>query len=189
MASSNWLTNLAIAITFGAGIFFPVLVVFDSVPVAIAGGVIASILFFLFLRVQGNKAHKKEGTQVKANMNLYMRRFAITMTGYIVFLFGSIYLLERVESQVLSVIIAMLPMIPVFYGMWAYMQWVRNLDEFQQRIQFEAIAFSLGMTGMVTFTIGFLENAGIPQPGLIWIFPMIIMFWQIGLFIATRRYE
>jgi len=186
---SDVITNFVVAVTFGIGIFVPVMVIFDNMPIAAGGGVIASILFFLYLTARSNNADKKEGTQVRANMNRYMRRFAITMTGYIVFLFGSSYLLDRVESRILSILIAMLPMIPVFYGMWAFMQWVRSLDEFQQRIQFEAIAFSLGMTAMITFTVGFLENAGIPQPGLIWVFPMIIMFWGVGQFIASRRYE
>lgn len=189
MNNNNWLNNLIIAATFGIGIFFPIVLVFDTLPIAIGGGVIAAILFFLMLTFRAKNEDNKDSASVKTNASLYMRRFAISMWGYIVFLLASVYILNRIEAQNIQVLLALLPVIPVSYGLWAYMQWVRNLDEFQQRIQLEAVAFSLGMTGIVTFTIGFLENAGIPQPGLIWVFPMIIAFWGIGQLIAVRHYE
>lgn len=189
MNNSNWLNNLIIAATFGIGIFFPIVLIFDTLFIAIGGGVIAGILFFLILTFRKKDVNNKDSKSVKANASLYMRRFAIAMWGYIVFLLASVYSLNRIEGQNLRILIALLPVIPVSYGLWSYMQWLRNLDEFQQRIQLEAIAFSLGMTGIVTFTIGFLENAGIPQPGLIWVFPMIIAFWGVGQLIALRRYE
>lgn len=152
-------------------------------------GIVAGILFFIFLMRQSNRREIEEGKTVNQNARQYMGRFSIAIVGYVLFLLGSVMLLGRIDSQPLQIIIAILPMIPVSYGMWAYMQWVHNLDELQQRIQLEAIAFSLGMTGIITFTIGFLEGVGIPQIGLIWVFPMIIMFWGVGQFIAMRRYE
>lgn len=189
MNNNHWFNNIIIAATFGIGIFFPIVLILDTLLIAIGGGVIAGGLFFLMLTFRAKKENKQESTSVKTNTSLYMRRFVMAMWGYIVFLFTSVYILNKVETQSLQILIALLPMMPVSYGLWAYMQWIRNLDEFQQKIQMEAIAFSLGMTGIVTFTLGFLENAGIPQLGLIWIFPMSIFFWGIGLAIATRRYE
>jgi hypothetical protein len=156
---------------------------------ATIAGVIGGIAFFIFMHFQMKKREKAEGKTSMKNARLYMRRFALAMMGYVGTLFLSLFLLGRTDIQALRIALAILPILPVSYGLWAYMDWVRNLDELQQRIQLEAVAFSLGMTGVVTFTIGFLENAGVPQPSLIWIFPMIILFWGVGQFIAMRRYE
>jgi len=190
MSISDHINNAIVAVAFGFGIFMPVALVTDRVTIATIAGVASGILFFAFMTWSANRRDKREGTSVRENAKTYMRRFAIAMGGYVVFLLASVYLLNNlVENQYARMLIAVLPILPVSYGLWAYMQWVRDLDEFQQKIQLEAIAFSLGMTGIITFTIGFLQSAGVPQPGLIWVFPLMIMFWGVGQFIAMRRYE
>jgi hypothetical protein len=73
--------------------------------------------------------------------------------------------------------------------MAAFMTYLRQMDEMLRRIELEAFGFSLGLTAIVTFTLGLLENAGLPRFSLVWVFPMIMIFWGIGKAIAGRRYQ
>lgn len=122
---------------------------------------------------------------------LYRRRLIITMIIYVGLVVFMSSVLDSIEdtNRVLRVIVVLLPIIPIVFGMWAFMQFIRQIDELQRRIHFEAFAFSLGCTGLITFTLGFMENVGVPQFSLIWVFPMMIAFWGIGVAIAGRRYR
>ena len=67
---------------------------------------------------------------------------------------------------------------------------IRRLDELQQKIQLEALAFSFAGTGVLTSGYGFLVDAGLPDiewGALVW--PFIAGLWAIGLVIANRRYR
>jgi len=106
-----------------------------------------------------------------------------------VLLFFSIGTLDSVENDVARFALAVLPMLPIILGLGAFISLLRDLDELQRRIHFEGFAFSMALTGIITFTLGLLENAGFPSFGIIWVFPMLIAFWGIGSAIARKRYE
>ena len=183
------LNNFIVAVTFGFGLFFPASLVTENIWIATGIGIVSGSMFFIFSFFQTRKQNAENPVEVNENARRYMWRFGVAMTGYIVLLLVSISLQGRVEGQALSIAIAILPILPVLLGVWAYMDWLRNLDEFLRQIQLEAIGFSMAMTGVVTFTIGFLETADVPQPGYLWVFPMMIVFWGVGQFVALRRYE
>jgi hypothetical protein len=77
--------------------------------------------------------------------------------------------------------IVLLPMLPILLGFGAYLRLVRRMDEMEQRIQFEAVAFAVSVVGVVTFALGLLETAGMQ--------PSIIMLWGFGQILAKRRFE
>jgi hypothetical protein len=37
--------------------------------------------------------------------------------------------------------------------------------------------------------LGFAGNAGVPSPDMIWVLPMMVVFWGFGQAIASRRYD
>jgi hypothetical protein len=118
----------------------------------------------------------------------YTRDFLIVSFFY---MFGGVFawsLSPYLESP-WNYLVALLPMIPVALGMAVFARYLREMDELERRIQFEAIVFSTGATGIITFTLGILESRGLPPVGLIWVFPMIIFLWGIGLYFARRRYK
>ena len=119
----------------------------------------------------------------------YMRDFSISMTGYVVALLASELAFQRLPESSARLLLLLIPVIPILFAFAAFIRYVRELDELQQRIQMEAFAFSLGLTGILTFTYGLLESAGLPKVGLIWVFPVTIILWGIGQMIAKRRYE
>ncbi|MEO1287186.1 MAG: hypothetical protein AAFV93_05410 [Chloroflexota bacterium] len=166
----------------------PIALLLDALVLAIVVGILAGIGFFIYLMWEVRKQEREQGKKAMQTHRNYQRRFAVAMGGYIATLLLTVYLLDRVEAQPLRIILAILPMLPVLYGLWGYMEFIRNLDELQQKIQLEAIAFSMGLTGVITFTWGFLAGVDVPPLHSIWVFPMMIIFWGIGLFIAQRRY-
>ena len=85
--------------------------------------------------------------------------------------------------------VAALPMIGCIAALIAIMRQIRSLDEFQRRIQLEALAFSFAATAMITLTWGFLEGAGAPQFPTFGVWPLMGFTWAIGGFIAQRRYR
>ncbi|MCU0464408.1 MAG: hypothetical protein MUF38_07535 [Anaerolineae bacterium] len=120
----------------------------------------------------------------------YSQRFSLAMIMYAVTLVIAILIINRLdEDNTLRYLIALLPVIPVLFGFRAFMTFLRQMDELQRQINFEGFAFSLGLTGIITFTLGFLEMAGLELVGMIWVFPLSIALWGIGAAIARRRYE
>jgi hypothetical protein len=63
------------------------------------------------------------------------------------------------------------------------------MDELQRKIQLEAVVFGFCGTALLTFSYGFLENAGFPHLNWIWIFPLMAALWGLGQAIAARRYR
>jgi hypothetical protein len=86
-------------------------------------------------------------------------------------------------------LVILIPVIPIVYGITAFVRAVGELDELQRRIQLEAFAFSLGSTAVLTFGYGFLELAGLPRVSWLLVLPLMAFLWGVGLVIATRRYR
>jgi len=67
---------------------------------------------------------------------------------------------------------------------------IRRLDELQQKIQLEALAFAFAGTGLLASSYGFLVNAGLPDIDwgtLVW--PAMTALWAFGVLLASRRYR
>lgn len=119
----------------------------------------------------------------------YRREFLIAMGAYVILLIISISVLPGMGDNPLRYGVAVLPAIPILFGMFAYIRYVQHIDELRRRIQLEALAFSVGVTGLLTFALGLLENVGGPRISLVWVFPALVFFWGIGSFLANRRYQ
>ncbi len=127
---------------------------------------------------------------VKTAERQYRREFLSAMAAYVVVVIISITLINlSPHSAWWRVPLALAPVIPAIFGIIAYMRFVGRMDELQRRIQFEGIAFSFGVAGILTFSYGFLENVGFPHISLLWVFPFMIAIWGIGTGIASRRYS
>jgi phosphate/sulfate permease len=72
----------------------------------------------------------------------------------------------------------------------AYAVFVDAVDEFQRRIQSEAITISAGVVGFGSFAYGFLEEwAGFPHLPLIWVLPALIGVWGAAACVIRLRYK
>ncbi len=120
----------------------------------------------------------------------YMRRMASTAVVYVVAVMGVTLLINNVTLPFfIKVGLALLPMLPIIYGIWAYSSFVDELDELQRLIQSKAIIFAAGLTSILTIGYGFLEAyADFPTIGLLWVFPIMVFLWGLGQFIYGRTY-
>ena len=67
---------------------------------------------------------------------------------------------------------------------------ITRLDELQQRIMLEALALAFAGTGLLASGYGFLEEAGLPHfEWGVWAWPVMVIFWAIGLVISKWRYR
>lgn len=119
----------------------------------------------------------------------YMKGLSVAMVVYALVLVVTIVLLQQPLAAPLSYLVAVLPTLPIGYGMVVYRRFLGKMDEMQRQIQLVGLAFSVGFTGIIAMTWGFLELADAPKLPTILIFPMLIGFWGIGTMIAQRRYQ
>lgn len=86
--------------------------------------------------------------------------------------------------------VALAPLLPAMLMLRAYLVLIAAVDEFQRRIQSEAIIVAAGVVGFSSFAYGFLEEwAGFPHLPLIWVLPALIGVWGIALGVIRRRYQ
>jgi uncharacterized protein YacL len=121
---------------------------------------------------------------------LYTRQFISAMLAYAILLIVAVVLVERVSSTPLRVLLALLPVVPTMLGLFAFIRFLNQMDELQQRIQLSAIAFASGATAMLTFAYGLLESlADFSHIPWTFVFPLMVLLWGLGLAVAARRYQ
>jgi len=125
----------------------------------------------------------------KAGRN-YGIQMGITMgVVYPIFLFSAIAIIKRNPEAWWVPLLALIPMIPILFGLGAILRFFDRMDELQRRIQLTALAIAAGGVSIVTMTYGFLEwLADFPQLDIGWTFPILCIFWVGGLFFAQRKY-
>ena len=120
----------------------------------------------------------------------YTKEFTTAMVAYIVTLSISIAILQRHEfPKFWQVILSLIPAVPVLLVVIAMLRALKDSDELQQRVQLLATALAAALTGLITFTYGFLENVGFPKFPTFLVLPMMIMIWGLGLGYFSRRYQ
>ena len=102
-------------------------------------------------------------------------------------------LVNRAMSPTPSVrvVLALMPMIPVFLMGWSIVASIRELDELQRRIVLEAI-FSAFLAGaFLTLLYGQLQHARIGLPELNWalIWAAMAAPCAVAFIVSARRYQ
>jgi hypothetical protein len=121
----------------------------------------------------------------------YLREFVLAVIAYVIAIVAANSLLPYfpLYRSPWAIPISLLPIIPVIFILRGIVKLLLNSDELQQRIQLLAIGFAAGMTGLLTFSYGFLENIGMPRFSAIWVLPLMVVLWGIGLAYFSRRYQ
>ena len=86
-------------------------------------------------------------------------------------------------------VVAVAPMLGGLACARAIMRQLNRLDELQRRVQLDGLATSFLGTALVTFSYGFLENAGLPRLSMFVVWPLMAAFWIVGTLAANRRYR
>ncbi len=123
------------------------------------------------------------------NETRYLKEFSLSMAAYALAVLLAAQSLPRLEGLALRAAVSLLPVLPMVFALRAYLRYLADADELQQRIHLLAVAFAAGAVGMLTFALSFLENAGLPRFSLVWVFPALIGFWGLGIAWQSRRYR
>jgi peptidoglycan/LPS O-acetylase OafA/YrhL len=120
----------------------------------------------------------------------YYVELSAAMVLYVLALIASIWVLQGGWiADDWRLIVALLPCVPLFLVVIAILRQLRQDDELQRKIQFEALAFAFAGTALTTFGYGFLENVGFPKLPTFGIWPIMAVLWIAGLLIVRRRYR
>lgn len=118
--------------------------------------------------------------------------FGAVLAAYGVFLFASLALLRHAGDAIgwWRTPLALAPMLPAVAMLIVVVRQLGRLDEFQRRVEFEALAFAFGGTAIATFGYGFLEtDAGYPHLSWLFVWPVMAALWLTGLAAAQWRYR
>jgi hypothetical protein len=119
----------------------------------------------------------------------YAIEFSAAMIGYGIVLFGSIMLLKSYGETAWRYPLAISPLVPAGAALVAFVRFFRRVDELEQRIHLEALAFAFGASALATFGYGFLEGAGFPHLNWTFVWPVMAFFWCLGSALARKRYR
>jgi hypothetical protein len=114
---------------------------------------------------------------------------ALAMLAYLIFLVGSVTVLQSNRDASWRYAVAVLPVAPAALVIVLFVRRLARLDELQRRIQTQAFGFSLGTTALLTFAYGFLEGVGLPSLNWTFVLPLMAVLWAIGAAIFTIRYR
>lgn len=119
----------------------------------------------------------------------YLKEFGAAMLAYTVLLPLSLFLIQGHATTPWRIPLALLPVVPVALAFWAILRAVARMDELQRRIQFEALVVAVGGAVLLTFAYGTLQNVGLPPLNLMFITPLLVALWGLGLALASWRYR
>ncbi|WP_417477767.1 hypothetical protein [Maricaulis sp.] len=121
----------------------------------------------------------------------YLIHFGGAMLGYTALLFASIYALNTYElTPVWRGTLALLPVLPGLYGLYAVMVFYHSRDEFKRRVISESMLIAALLTGFACFAYGFAEGAvDLPSISLIWVLPAMIGLSGLVACVLRWRYR
>lgn len=121
----------------------------------------------------------------------YRRDIAVAFVIYVALVIGAALAIRNLAPpQWLVIVLALAPVAPMLMMLRAYLVFVRAVDEFQRRLQSEAVAIAAAITLFASFAYGFLEEwADFPHVPLIWVFPVFSFVFGMAHVLIWMRYK
>lgn len=123
------------------------------------------------------------------NPTRYSRELAAAFAAYAAVLVGTRLAIRTFDVDGFALTaLAALPMAPALAVTAVALRHFATMDELQRRVQIESFAASALLVGLVTFSLGFVEDVAVPRVSMIWVFPAILAGWGVIAPILRRRY-
>lgn len=124
---------------------------------------------------------------------IYMRTMWRTMAIYIVLLgIGGVANLYPMPVA-LRAVLAVAPVVPLGWLLFAHLRYLRGIDEMQRRIELESIGIAAMVTAIAYMAAGFLQSAKVIHIdgalAMLLMFPMLCVTYGIGKFFVARHYR
>ncbi|HET6761580.1 MAG TPA: hypothetical protein VFH13_05740, partial [Gemmatimonadaceae bacterium] len=95
-------------------------------------------------------------------------------------------------SRTAMIAIVLVPVLPAGLFLYFFITDMRRNDELQRRIQLEALALAYPLTLLLVMTLGLLQLV-IELNAADWsyrhLYPFVILFYVLGLWMSVRRYR
>ena len=92
-------------------------------------------------------------------------------------------------GTVLEKPVILLPLLPAALATWAFLAMIREADELERRINYQALAFAFVVTFAASLAYALLEDLGLPRVSSFWWWLVLAISWGIGLTINSRKYR
>lgn len=106
--------------------------------------------------------------------------------------FASFFRFDRAPiaaGTVLEKPLILLPLLPAAIATWAFLSMIREADELERRINYQALAFAFVVTFASSLGYALLEDLGLPRISSFWWWLVLAISWGIGLTIYSRKYR
>lgn len=123
----------------------------------------------------------------------YQREMIVASLAYVGIIIISVYAARHLAPpRWVAIVLALASAAPVLMMLRAYARFFGGLDEFQRRVQSDALVIAAGIVGFAALTYGFLESfADFPvfEGALIWVLPAIALVHGVASVFIRRRYQ
>jgi hypothetical protein len=104
-------------------------------------------------------------------------------------LYIAIWFIDSHPGEPVNLWIASFPIVGMLFLTVLAMRSLRGMDELQQKIHTEALAFGFLASFLIITSCGFLALAGFLKMTLDWMAPTMMISWIVGLLITLLRYR
>ena len=92
-------------------------------------------------------------------------------------------------GTVLEKPLILLPILPAALATWAFLAMIRETDELERRINYQALSFGFVVTFSITLAYSLLEDLGLPRVSSFYWWFLLAISWGVGLAIYSRKYR
>lgn len=130
---------------------------------------------------------------VRSSRQSHQRRVMATMTIYVVVFLWAWPLARAADMLWLKAAYALAPVPPLLYTIWLMARRVMSADELEQRTHLIGVGVAAAAVSVFGIVGGFLAAAHVFSPdwaaaALVWIFPLLMLFYGASQHYAARRY-
>ncbi|MGH8854332.1 MAG: hypothetical protein ACREWI_08640 [Telluria sp.] len=93
----------------------------------------------------------------------YLRELLGALALYCLLLVLAIRYGRPLEAGAMRTVVLVSPMLGFGLMLWAIARHIGRVDEYVRQLLLESVSLGAGITAGITFTYGFLENAGFPR--------------------------
>jgi len=121
----------------------------------------------------------------------YFRDIAIASVLYVGFVFAGAAAVRYLDPpQWALILLALAPLAPALMMLRAYLVYLNAMDEFQRRLQTDALLVAAAVVTFGSFAYGFLEEwADLPHISLLWVFPAFCFIFGVAHVVIRWRYK
>lgn len=128
---------------------------------------------------------------MRAAQRRYVREFFPAMAAYVLLLFVSQALVRHGHAMPLTILLVLLPVLPIVLVVRSMVRLVVASDELERRLQLEAISIASMTVGLLSFAAAFLRGAGLfpVDNGLMLVLPALFGTYGIANWWVRRRFR